>query len=34
MPEGIWSTMEDLRHKARQPVLVPDSWYDGRTLDG
>jgi UDP-glucose 4-epimerase len=34
LPEGIWSTMEDLRHQARQPVLVPDPWYDGRTLDG
>jgi UDP-glucose 4-epimerase len=34
LPEGIWSTMEDLRHQARQPVLVPDSWDAERTLDG
>jgi hypothetical protein len=34
LPEGIWSTMEDLRHQARQPVLVPESWDAERTLDG
>lgn len=34
IPEGIWSTMEDLRQRARQPVLVPDPRRDERTLDG
>jgi UDP-glucose 4-epimerase len=34
LPEGIWSTMEDLRHQARQAVLVPESWDAERTLDG
>lgn len=34
LPEGIWSTMEHLRHQARRPVLVPDAGDDGRILDG